>query len=214
MPWFLVKPSYTLGHSRSEGMMSISDVKEWCEVLLHFRLFQNDLGNKEYDYLGWSKSWNPIPGLSFTNSLHWVITLPSCAKLSQSVLKQSRLGWIRLHIVRAYLSRLPWIFPRAPLNVNGALRNTSEWHHNERWPVNSQHKWPVTRKMFPCDDVIMMRARRTCIPQWRGLIISSGQFQPDFHRNKSHIKWSNEVYFGISKYDLCHTFPTDSTCVI
>ena len=24
-----------------------------------------------------------------------------------------------------------------------------------RWPVNSLHKWPVTRKMFPFDDVIM-----------------------------------------------------------
>ena len=24
-----------------------------------------------------------------------------------------------------------------------------------RWPVNSQHKLPVTRKMFPFDDVIM-----------------------------------------------------------
>ena len=24
-------------------------------------------------------------------------------------------------------------------------------------PVNSQHKWPVTRKMFPFDDVIMMK---------------------------------------------------------
>ena len=23
------------------------------------------------------------------------------------------------------------------------------------WPVNSPHKWPVTRKMFPFDDVIM-----------------------------------------------------------
>ena len=26
-----------------------------------------------------------------------------------------------------------------------------------RWPVNSRHKWPVTRKMFPFDDVIMLR---------------------------------------------------------
>ena len=25
-----------------------------------------------------------------------------------------------------------------------------------RWPVNSPHKWPVTRKMFPYDDVIMI----------------------------------------------------------
>ena len=24
-----------------------------------------------------------------------------------------------------------------------------------RWPVNSPHKWPVSRKMFPFDDVIM-----------------------------------------------------------
>ena len=27
--------------------------------------------------------------------------------------------------------------------------------HQNRWPVNSPHKWPVTRKMFPFDDVIM-----------------------------------------------------------
>ena len=25
-----------------------------------------------------------------------------------------------------------------------------------RWPVNSPHKWPVTRKIFPFDDVIMV----------------------------------------------------------
>ena len=27
-----------------------------------------------------------------------------------------------------------------------------------RSPVNSPHKWPVTRKMFPFDDVIMMKS--------------------------------------------------------
>ena len=26
-----------------------------------------------------------------------------------------------------------------------------------RWPVNSPHKWPVTRKMFPFDGVIMFQ---------------------------------------------------------
>ena len=30
-----------------------------------------------------------------------------------------------------------------------------------RWPVNSPHKWPVTRKMFPFDDVIMQTTRIT-----------------------------------------------------
>ena len=28
-----------------------------------------------------------------------------------------------------------------------------------RWPVNYPHKWPVTRKMFPFDDVIMCSAK-------------------------------------------------------
>ena len=27
-----------------------------------------------------------------------------------------------------------------------------------RGPVNSPHKWPVTRKMFPFDDVIMLKS--------------------------------------------------------
>ena len=30
-----------------------------------------------------------------------------------------------------------------------------------RWPVNSPHKWPVTPKMFPFDDVIM-RCQGSC----------------------------------------------------
>ena len=34
-----------------------------------------------------------------------------------------------------------------------------------RWPVNSPYKWPVTRKMFPFDDVIM----DTIPPTWRTL---------------------------------------------
>ena len=34
-----------------------------------------------------------------------------------------------------------------------------------RWPVNSPHKGPVTRKMFPFDDVIMVnRVKRHYIP--------------------------------------------------
>ena len=35
-----------------------------------------------------------------------------------------------------------------------------------RWPVNSLHTWPVTRKRFPFDDVIMMPAKW----QWSNLL--------------------------------------------
>ena len=53
-------------------------------------------------------------------------------------------------------------------------------------PVNSSHKWPVTRKMFPFDDVIMFcrqfvgcqgtdlafRNQRSCTPTRKGLIFA------------------------------------------
>ena len=35
-----------------------------------------------------------------------------------------------------------------------------------RWPVNSSHKWPVTRKMFPFDDVIMKFLTWTRLSTW------------------------------------------------
>ena len=37
----------------------------------------------------------------------------------------------------------------------------------QRWPMNSPHKGPVTRKMFPFDDVIMDN-RRLCWHAWKG----------------------------------------------
>ena len=40
-----------------------------------------------------------------------------------------------------------------------------------RWPVNSPHKGPVTRKMFPFDDVIM-NAERVSM-SWRHHVVST-----------------------------------------
>ena len=37
------------------------------------------------------------------------------------------------------------------------LNRLLEAHLIHRWPVNSPHKWPVTRKMFPFDHVITNR---------------------------------------------------------
>ena len=45
-----------------------------------------------------------------------------------------------------------------------------------RWPVNSPHKWPVTRKMFPFDDVIMNRnyiSRQQTYSSWTWRISSN-----------------------------------------
>ena len=37
----------------------------------------------------------------------------------------------------------------------------------DRWPVNFPHKWPVTRKMFPFDDVIIFWEIRFQDECWR-----------------------------------------------
>ena len=52
-----------------------------------------------------------------------------------------------------------------------------------RWPVNSPHKWPVTLKMFPFDDVIMIF--RITGPVWGDFI------------GYRCIYLSNDQYFGL-----------------
>ena len=49
-------------------------------------------------------------------------------------------------------------------NKTSKLRVTGPWIH--RGPVNSPHKWPVTRKIFPFDDIIISREGSwpTCRP--------------------------------------------------
>ena len=58
-----------------------------------------------------------------------------------------------------------------------------------RWPVNSPHKKPTTRKMFPFDDVIMKRQlilHTQLIPQWlddarrQGTIINVIDLVPEY----------------------------------
>ena len=52
---------------------------------------------------------------------------------------------------------------------------------NHRWSVNAPHKWPVTRKMFPIDDVIMTYV---CIgvtsASWRLKSPTTGLFAQQF----------------------------------
>ena len=73
-----------------------------------------------------------------------------------------------------------------------------------RWPVNSPHKWSVTRKMFPFDDVIMSRARDV-FPQlqlgtklWVLSCLQSIQLQP----NLAIADWTHPI---ISKRWSCVT---------
>ena len=59
-----------------------------------------------------------------------------------------------------------------------------------RWPVNSPHKRPVTRKMFPFDDVII------CVPcRCRGMIT-----RHDISRDLIRPYWSADVVLSTKTY--------------
>ena len=75
------------------------------------------------------------------------------------------------------------------------------------WPVNSLHKWPVTRKMFPFDDVIICITQKTFCDSWsasgilqtcKGWITHGPEFRrccpcwPDYG-----LFWSIMVYLHI-----------------
>ena len=69
-----------------------------------------------------------------------------------------------------------------------------------RWPVNFPHKWPVTRKIFPFDDVIMIILRRPQRPL-ESLLVE------DKNSSRSHINslWpSDAIWRHRSKSTLAH----------
>ena len=90
-----------------------------------------------------------------------------------------------------------------------------------RGPVNSPHKWPVTRKMFPFDDVIMAYSGAESIAGsvlaqhgfHRRLTIASNEFQSYFWYVPSQwetVLLCNDVSHWLGKslesaLNLCHT---------
>ena len=67
-----------------------------------------------------------------------------------------------------------------------------------RWPVNSPHKGPVTRKMFPFDDVIISRrgSCHTCgaFGCWADLVILAPLVGAFVSSSPSMIHVSNQVH--------------------
>ena len=79
------------------------------------------------------------------------------------------------------------------------LRATGLCAGIHRWLVNSSHKWPITRKMFPLDDVIMaLQIHCTldehCRPRFkRGSHRSSGDYS-----HKGPVMWSFDDFIRVN----------------
>ena len=74
-----------------------------------------------------------------------------------------------------------------------------------RWPVNSPHKGPVTRKMFPFDDVIMMGRLDTHVyqtPPFRRLASSSSSVCTCIHNDRSHPAKSMAFMVKVHKEEI------------
>ena len=60
-----------------------------------------------------------------------------------------------------------------------------------RWPVNFPHKWPVTRKMFPFDDVIMMNCKFGSSNTWPWMI--SWSLRKELPASKQSLVCNNSI---------------------
>ena len=60
-----------------------------------------------------------------------------------------------------------------------------------RGPVNSPHKWPVTRKIFPFDDVIMLLA-----------LCEGIHASPVISPHEGHVMGT---YYGVIRHQCCST---------
>ena len=95
-----------------------------------------------------------------------------------SFIKWSTVKYITKHrclnITRIFFVNSLWLHVACAVHMFYGIPNPLQWRHNERddvsnhqrldcllqWLVNSPHKGPVRRKMFPFDDVIMPSSGR------------------------------------------------------
>ena len=105
----------------------------------------------------WNTSWNDRVA---NNRNHDVIPYEPFPRFSihWSVSSQHNCG-VKMGVMAYQLPSLTDIYSSVHSGADQRKHQSSESlafvRGIHRWPVNSSHKWSVTRKMFPLDDVII-----------------------------------------------------------
>ena len=100
--------------------------------------------------------WNPFdfvvnsgPGDITMNTMHFVSAIACCITVTSQ--------WAQWCLKPPASRLLTEPFIQAQIKENTSSASLALVRGIHRWPVNSPHKGPVTRKTFPFDDVIMER---------------------------------------------------------
>ena len=100
-------------------------------------------------------------------SQHRVISTPVYCRLSIYCYQSSHYGDVIMGMIWSQITSLTIVFSIVYSNIDQRKHRSSASLAFEkgihRGSVNSPHKWPVTRKMFPLDDVIMSNSQKTSI---------------------------------------------------
>ena len=99
---------------------------------------------------------------------NWVSILTKTGKESRYILHLNRHSWdhyndVIMGAIASQITSLTIVYSTVYSDADEKNNQSSAslafvWGIH-RWPVNSPHKWPVTRKMLPFDDVIVIGTR-------------------------------------------------------
>ena len=78
-----------------------------------------------------------------------------------------------------------------------------------RRPVNSPHKWPVTRKMFPFDDVIMFLLTFICLA--KSILFFCSSLHLELRQSITSVTVSSRAEFHRSRRPTMHSVPASLT---
>ena len=100
---------------------------------------------------------NVLPEIPFQSIHNW-----ECICYEEGPSSQSHYDDVIMGSVASQITSLTIVYSAVYSGANQRKQQSSASlafvRGIHRWPVNSPHKWPVTRKLFPFDDVIMQSA--------------------------------------------------------
>ena len=93
----------------------------------------------------------------------WTLLSGRCSKFTVSPACHNHYGDVTMGTIASQITSLTIVYSTVQSGADQRKYQSSASlafvRGIPRGPVNSPHKWPVTRKMFPFDDVIMIKHR-------------------------------------------------------